>query len=252
MTSRSATAKDYLSGLPDDWQLPDPPPRDPDMEQDSSLYEFRRTLHLNLAGRNDVLIASGGYLRNDPRDDLEQFAPDCVVAFGVAPKAIVSRNGYVIAHAGKPPDFVLEVASRSTGRRDYTVKREGYAGYGVREYWRFDNTGGQYHDAPLAGDTLTGEEYTPIPINRDPDGLLWGRSEVLGLDLCWHNGIFRLRDPSTDRFLPTVLELRSEVDAAEARAASAEAQANSERERAESAEARAAELEAELRRLRGE
>ena len=65
------------------------------------------------------------------------FVPDCVVAFGVDPVAIVSRNGYVIQHAGKPPDFVLEVASISTGRRDYTVKRVGYAGYGVREYWRF-------------------------------------------------------------------------------------------------------------------
>ena len=83
-------------------------------------------------------------------------------AFGVNPDAIVARNGYVISEVGQPPDFVLEVASRSTGQRDYTVKRAGYAGFGVREYWRFDHTGGRYHDAPLAGDRLVDGEYEPL------------------------------------------------------------------------------------------
>ena len=252
MTSRSASAKDYLAGLPDNWQLPDPPPREPDMQQDIWIFEFRKVLVAHLSHRGDVLIAGGGYLRRDPGNASEQFAPDCVVAFGVDPEAVVSRNGYVIDHAGKPPDFVLEVASRSTGRRDYTVKRVGYAGYGVREYWRFDHTGGRYHDAPLAGDALTGEEYTPLAINRDPDGLIWGHSEALGLDLCWDQGTLRLRNPETGRFLPTPEELRFELDAAQERAEEAEARAKVARERAEDAEARAAELEAELRRLRGE
>ncbi len=228
MTSRSKAAKNYLAGLPDDWQLPDPP-REPDMEQWQSTTSFDAMLEAHFAHRNDVLIAGGGYLRRDPRDGSEIFAPDCVVAFGVDPAAIVSRNGYVISHAGKPPDFVLEVASRSTGRRDYTVKREGYAGYGVREYWRFDHTGGQFHDAPLAGDVLNGEEYTPVPINRDPDGLVWGHSEVLGLDLCWDNGALRLRDPSAGRFLLTPEELQVELEASQTRVA---------------------ELEVELRRMR--
>ena len=238
MTSPKAKARDYLAGLPDDWQVPDPPPKEPDMQQDLTLFEFRRRITLFLARRDDALIAGGGYLRNDPRDESEIFAPDLMIAFGVDPNAIVSRNGYVIQHAGKPPDFVLEVASRRTGRRDYTVKRAGYARYGVREYWRFDHTGGLYHDAPLAGDALTGEEYTPLPIHREPDGLIWGHSEMLGLDLCWDNGELRLRDPATGRFLLTPAELRSELDAS--------------RERAEAAEAREAALREELRRLRGQ
>ena len=243
MTSPKAKARDYLAGLPDDWQVPDPPPKEPDMQQDLTLFEFRRRISLFLARRDDALIAGGGYLRNDPRDESEIFAPDLMIAFGVDSGAIVSRNGYVIQHAGKPPDFVLEVASRRTGRRDYTVKRAGYARYGVREYWRFDHTGGQFHDAALAGDVLTGGEYTPIPINRDPGGLLWGRSEALGLDLCWDEGILRLRDPETGRYLPTPEELSSERDAAQARA-------NVERERAEAERERADKLEEELRRLR--
>ena len=231
MTSPKAKAKDYLAGLPDDWEVPDPPPREPDMQQHRSISDFYATLKAHFAYRDDVLIAGSGYLRHDPRDDLEQFVPDCVIAFGVDPDAIVSRNGYVIQHAGKPPDFVLEVASRSTGRRDYTVKREGYASYGVREYWRFDHTGGRYHDAPLAGDILIGEEYTPIPIYREPDGLLWGRSEALGLDLCWDNGTLRLRNPATGRFLLTPEELQSELEASQAQVAA---------------------LEVELQRLRGQ
>ena len=237
MTSRSATAKDYLVGLPEDWEVPDPPPKEPDMQQDIWIFEFRGILRAHLGHRDDVLIAGGGYLRNDPRDDNERFVPDCVVAFGVNPNAIVARNGYVIGHAGKPPDFVLEVASRSTGRRDYTVKRDGYAAYGVREYWRFDHTAGRFHDAPLAGDTLTGEEYTPIPINHDQSGLIWGHSEVLSLDVCWEAGTLRLRDPATGKFLLKPEELQSELEASRARA--------------ETAEAQVAALEAELRRLRG-
>ena len=133
MTSPKAKAKDYLAGLPDDWQVPDPPPKEPDMVQHRGVSDFDATLMAHFAHRGDVLIGGGGYLRNDPREESEIFAPDCVVAFGVDPQAIVSRNGYVIQHAGKPPDFLLEVASRSTGRRDYTVKREGYAGYGEPE-----------------------------------------------------------------------------------------------------------------------
>ena len=165
----------------------------------------------------------------------------------------------MISEVGKPPDFVLEVASRSTGRRDYTVKREGYAGYGVREYWRFDHTGGEFHDAPIAGDILVGDKYEPIEIYEGSEGLLWGHSAVLGLDLCWDDGELRLRDPLTGDFLPTPEELQSESEAAHIsaeaeRAARETAEARTESERAarQSAEARVAELEAELRRLRGE
>ena len=93
----------------------------------------------------------------------------------------------MIGEVGKPPEFVLEVASRSTGTRDYMEKRQGYAGYGVGEYWRFDGTGGRYHDAALSGDVLVEGEYRPVPIIHEDDGLIWGlqrRSEsgpVLGL-----------------------------------------------------------------------
>ena len=109
---------------------------------------------------------------------------------------------------------MLEVASHSTGRRDYTVKREGYAAYGVREYWRFDHTGGDFHDTALAGDTLVGDRYEPLDIHHDPDGLIWGHSPVLGLDICWENEQIRLRDPATGEFIPTPEEAAARAEAA--------------------------------------
>ena len=202
--------------------LPDPPPREPDMQQEQRIFAFYGILDLHFAHRDDVLIAGGGYLRNLPYDSTEIFASDCVIAFGVNPDGIVARNGYVISEVGKPPDFVLEVASRSTGRRDYTVKRNGYAAYGVQEYWRFDPSGGRFHDASLAGDLLAGEEYQPFPINQDPDGLIWGYSPALDLEICWDNGEVQLRNHYTKEFLPRPRQERRMREAETARADAAE------------------------------
>ena len=224
--------------------LPDPP-REPDMQQQERIFSFSAELKLFYANRYDVLVAGEGFLRHDPYNQDERFAPDCVVAFGVNPGNIVSRNGYVISEVGKPPDFALEVASRSTGRRDYTVKRKGYARYGVGEYWRFDHTGGRFHDAPLAGDILVGEEYQRLPIHEDEDGLLWGHSHVLGLDLCWDDGILRIRNPATGEFLPTPVEVQAERNAARVERDVAQAQRDAAEAQRDAAEAERDMLEAE-------
>ena len=226
--------------------LPDPPPREPDMQQDIRIYDFRRILHLRLSRRGDVLIAGGGYLRRRAGDDSEIFVPDCVVAFGVNPRGITERNGYVIGEVGKPPDFVLEVGSRSTGTRDYTVKRDGNADYGVREYWRFDYTGGRYHDAALAGDTLVEGRYRPLPVHRDLDGLLWGYSEVLDVELCWDGGNLRLRDHDTKEFLRTPEE-EQELREEEQRRREEEQRRREEEQRRREEEQRRREQEQQLR-----
>ena len=44
--------------------------------------------------------------------------PDLLVAFDVDPSAVIARRGYAIEEQGKTPDFVLEVASESTGQQD--------------------------------------------------------------------------------------------------------------------------------------
>ena len=259
MTTRSSlkqphTTVDYTKLEP----LPDPP-REPDMNRRITNSAFDGTLIPHYARRGDVLVCGGGYLRQEATNDAETLAPDCVVAFDVDPKAIIARNGYVISEVGKPPDFVLDVASRSTGRRDYTVKRAGYAGYGVREYWRFDHTGGRFHDVALAGDVQVDGRYEPLEITHEPDGLIWGHSDALGLDLCWREGELRFRDPSTGEFLLTPVEQQAAWADAEARAEqkrssrlAAEARTEQEHSGRLAAEARVAELEAELRQMRGE
>ena len=213
MTTKQST-RPTAGQFDPNYGLPDPP-KTPDMQQRRQLNRFDSALMSHFADRTDVLVSGEGYLRYDAANSAERLAPDCVVAFGVDPEAIIRRNGYVISETGKPPDFVLEVASKSTGTRDYTVKRRGYERYAVQEYWRFDESGGHFHDAPLAGDTLVKGKYVPITINRGSDGVLRGHSEVLELDICWDAGRLRFFDPSTERYLPDVVELTEERDAAE-------------------------------------
>lgn len=59
--------------------------------------------------------------------------PDLLIVFGVDPAANIARKGYYIGEQGKPPDFVLEVASESSGERDEVEKRVSYANMGVPE-----------------------------------------------------------------------------------------------------------------------
>ncbi len=213
------------------------------MQQEPIGSEIRTVLRLHFSHRPDVLVGGEGYLCWNTRRREGWLVPDCVVAFGVDPDAVRNRNGYVIDDVGKPPEVVVEIASESTGRDDYTRKRDGYAGYGVGEYWRFDHTGGKYHDSPLAGDVLVDGEYEPLPVSRDADGVLRGHSPTLGLDLCWDEGRLRFYDPSKGEYLRSLSESETLAGMAETRAGMAEA-------RAEAAEAELARLREELGSLR--
>ena len=201
-------------------ELPDPP-RAPDMQQYAHIANAASTLMAHFASRPGTLISGEGFLCYDTRSHDGWLVPDCVVAFDVDPESITDRNGYVISEVGKPPDFVLEVASRRTGQADYTRKRFGYAHYGVREYWRFDHTGGQYHDVPLAGDRLVNDDYEPISLADDRPGKMYGMlsgySDALGLYLCWDAGNLRFYNPETDAFLMTHEETDSALAEAQER-----------------------------------
>ena len=202
--------------------LPDPPKKR-DMEQfiNYNRAAIGNTLYRHFAHRPDVLIGGESYICFERRQPQSEWLwPDLLFAFGVNPEVIIPNNGYEIEDAGKPPDLVMEVASKTTGRRDYTVKRVGYAGFGIGEYWRFDYTGGEYHDAPLAGDLLVNGRYERIPLTTDDPGkrhgMLSGYSPVLDLYLCWDNGKLRFYDPKTDEFLLDPAELEAALAATEA------------------------------------
>ncbi len=180
MITRLDTVTAVIESLPD-------PPENPDMQQTRHLVQAHSTLGSHFGKRDDVLVAGEGYLIvciGSVEDWGQHFYPDCVVAFGVEPKAIIARNGYVISEVGKPPEFVLEIASETTASRDETVKREGYAELGVSEYWRFDGSGKGLYSQPLSGDRLAGDAYEPIELTEEADGEVRGYSRALSLYLC--------------------------------------------------------------------
>ena len=242
------------------FEFPDSPEREPDdMTSFDHLVPTGNVHHLiqHLGNRETTLVAGEHYLSLALTRDLTGLRyPDLLVAFDVDPAAYKSRNAYVIAEQGKPPDFVLEIASRSSGRIDRIDKRRDYAALGIPEYWRFDETG-EYHRARLAGDRLVGSRYEPIAVEELADGILQGYSTALNLNLRWENGQLGWHDPATGRHIATFESERNRAESERAARIQAEARAEGERTRAEEehaarvqAEARAAQLEAELRRLR--
>ena len=223
----------------------------------------------------DILV----YPQEGNRD--YSLAPDVLVAFGLGTH---DRSSYFVWAEGKPPDWVLEVASRSTWRRDLNDKRRAYAAMGVREYWLFDagalgrerdgrprmkQVGARGDGTPrLQGLALADGEYRPLEA-RLAEGERTIRSEVLGMDVRADGNLLRFRDVATGRDVPHRPELKAaaEREAAERRAAEAHAEreaaraereaarANREAERARreaaarsAAEDRVAELQAALRR----
>ena len=190
-------------------ELPTPPKRSDAMKQRRHIAKADQILRSHHRNRADVLVSGEGYLCYVAREARRSPRPDCIVSFGMSiPPEVIEdvANGYVISEIGKPPEFVLEVASESTGERDYTAKRGIYAQFGVNEYWRFDHTGGRYHDAPLAGDRLVDGRYEPIPVAEGADGIIRGYSAVLALELHWHSGLLRFWDPATGDYLPDLIE----------------------------------------------
>ena len=221
------------------FRLPDPPEHPDDkMTSFKQLAATGHAHHLtrHLGDPDTTLVAGERYVVVRPAQSMAgSHYPDLLVAFGVYPAAYEASNGYIIEEQGKPPDFVLEIASRHTGHIDVGEKRDAYSALGVPEYWRFDETG-EHHGTRLAGDRLVGIEYVPIAIDEPAADILQGYSEVLNLRLRWENGELRWHDPATGQHIAT-------FDGERARAAQ-------ESVRADRAEARVRELEAELRRLR--
>ena len=235
---------------------PNEPVLKPDaMEQNLQLQEIFGLLRAHVTDFNrrpDVFLDANTIICYDRRDLNVRVSPDVYLAFGVDAQAIRPRKLYLPWEVGKPPDWVLEIASSSTGREDVVRKRDIYAHIGVPEYWRFDPTEqGEYHGQRLAGDRLVGGEYRPIELTTAPDGILKGYSEVLGLSLCWDGGWPRFYDPATNTYLETWQEAwdtREAREAAEAQVAVEQAGRLAEQAARQAAEARIRQLEAELRR----
>ena len=180
------------------------------------------------------------YEEGDPRKSI---SPDIFVAFGIGKK---ERRIYKIWEEGKPPDFVLEFASKGTYRNDLTGKVQLYAEIGIPEYFLYD-VDRRYLPTPLMGFRLMGHTYVEIPALAN-GGI---PSERLGLEFHLLDDDFGIYDPEAEEWLNTAAEAaQMRAEAAEDRAEDAEERANREATARQKAEAEAAQLRAELERLK--
>ena len=259
--TRVTTAKDKPT-----FRLPDRPEREPD---DMTSYRqltapsIVEPLRHYLGNLETTLMTGDHYLCRTIAPNLAGSRyPDLLIAFNADLEAYQRSNGYIIAEQGKPPDFVLEIASHSTGSEDVGDKRDDYADFGIPEYWRFDETAnGSWHGARLAGDRLVDGEYQSIPIERMPGGILQGYSPILNLLLRWESGELRWHDPVTGEHIATFASERLRANRAEVRAEDERVRADRERDarlraevRAERSDARAerAEVRVEDERVRAD
>lgn len=107
-----------------------------------------------------------------------RLSPDVFVAFGVEHDP--ARRDYD-ATVLKPPDFVLEVLSKSTWKRDAGPKLDAYALAGVRECFLFDPTGGQIPPPVVRGFALSEAGARPLPEVSLAGGSTGVYSELLDL-----------------------------------------------------------------------
>ena len=224
-------------------QFPAFPPRD-DMQNPLHIYVpgYLTTLSRYFGSPDTTLVLSEvpvGHRTSQRRGIL---IPDLIVAFDVDVEQVIDQWGFAIEDQGRPPDFVMEVASPHTYRNDIGPKRDGYQAYGVPEYWRYDGSGGRFYPQALAGDRLVDGAFQPIAIESDGSSH-WGYSEVLGLTICWEDGKLRFWDPVMERYLATHAE---EADARQAQRESLVA----ERQARLAAEERVRQLEEQVARLR--
>ena len=218
----------------------DPEPVEDGMQQATVIVEIAYLITAYFRDDSDAFVSAGGFIFYDQSNGNRRIAPDLYIAFDVDVDGIYENlPNYWIWEIGKPPDFVMEVASPSTASNDLGRKRDLYAQLGIAEYWRLDPTDGELYGQPLAGERLVDGEYQPYELHTDADGSISAYSEVLDLIFVWDPELaerFDVLDPATGKTInPAEVEREARL---------------AERERRLAAEARERELLAEIERLR--
>ena len=243
MTTRDAIQKAGLAEgrNKERFRLPEPPEREPDeVTAFDHIYERgnNHNLFMHFGKPDTTLVVADKWIVARPEfNKARARRPDLLIAFDVSREDYRASNGYIVSEQGKPPDFIMEVASPSTAEVDTGDKRVDYAALGVPEYWRFDETGDS-HGERLAGDSLEGEGYHPIPIDDVAPGVVQGYSPALNLIIRWDHGHLAWIDPATEAPILTYEDQQARADA--------------EREARIRAETRVRELEDKMRQLQGE
>ena len=264
MTTAKPVQQQPVIDEPIDYDSLEYDPFEPDPMPDAMLQEpILRGLLAVLSSRarannpgQHLFDSSNTIVCYEPSDLNVRVSPDYYFAVGIDPETLKHQSIYRTWIQGKPPDFVLEVASPSTARNDETTKRGIYARMGVTEYWRYDPTDlidpnqRPLYAVALNGELLVDGVYQPIEITDGPDGCIWGYSPALGASLAVKDKRLVVYDHDLGEFV-------AEFEEQERAKMQAQAEARAERELRVAAESEASEqaatirrLEAELRRLR--
>jgi len=169
--------------------------------------------------------------------------PDVMVLGRPLPSGDIASISVADASA---PLFVMEVASKSTGRNDTGDKRRAYEAIGVPEYIVFDPDGGVLR-TPLRAWRLHSGVYAPWA--PDPDG--WWHSASLAISFQATQPFMTVRDRN-GQLIGLSSQVRQHAERLEQRLSEAEqARVEAEQARVE-AERQRAELEEQVRRLRAQ
>ena len=202
--------------------------------------DARAVLVAHHIDRPDACVGCNNFVYYEEGNPGAVVVPDVFVVFGVPKRT--DRRVFKVWEEGAVPDFVLEVTSKKTRRKDEREKKDLYERLGVSEYWQFDPTG-DYLDPILKGRALDADgKYRELEL-EERDGGLCGFSEVLGLDLRLEDERLRFFDPKRGEYLLTPVEqLRANEE--QSRVNQEQRRALEEQRRAlEAAEARIRELE---------
>ena len=115
MTTVDTYTQSKTPQAPGRFRLPDPPEKHPDDRTSFDHLAATGTAHylaVHLGNPETTLVAGERYMVVRPtRSMAGSYYPDMLVAFDVDPALYKAGNGYIIEEQGKPPDFVLEIAS---------------------------------------------------------------------------------------------------------------------------------------------
>ena len=162
-----------------------------------TVRQAAAALDLHFRDRSEVLVAMELMVYYQMGNNAAKLQPDVQVVFGVGRG---NRSSYRVWEEGKPPDFVLEVASPSTTGTDARHKAREYSRIGVREFWRIDPQGALM-SSPLEGYVLSGGRFSPAERVAGEGERVYLRSAVLGLELRSERQaaatVLVFRDPAT-------------------------------------------------------
>lgn len=170
------------------------------------------TLKFYFKNRSDVYVSANSFVYYEEGNKKAVVAPDVYVVFGVRKRL---RDKYKVwQEGGIIPQFVLEVTSEETKKKDQEIKPKIYQKLGIREYFYYEPLG-EYLNPLLQGMRLVNDRYQPIEVNHISFDTLWVYSEVLGLELHVISGEFMFRDPETGKFFDTLQKQRQSMRAAQ-------------------------------------